>query len=247
MIFQLSSQAIAAATPCRISKTVAFPPSVLLPGIRLLSVLMMAGAFLVSPAFGQAGRQAAPPKIEIKKITPSLVSSPDFNAGKKGPRDAMQWLEIEVEFTVETDKAAGGYLDELIVRYHVAFDFKMLEGGAENPLAGKVLTAEVHHVDVKATSAGLSRYSVIYLAPRKIDRMTGGKNILPTNINVAVEILSPSSPQPLAVDAVGTSKGTANWWGMMQQAPGILDSREDTPFSVLSHDRYEPVKPRGAR
>jgi hypothetical protein len=210
------------------------------------SVLFAVSTFPATAQF----RASVPPEIKIEKITAELVPSPNFQGAgtKKDARDAGNWLEIEVEFSVKTAKDAPEFIDELSVRYFVAFETDSLDGGALNPITGKALVGEVSHVDVKASMPGQSRFSSIFLSPRKLERFIGKKNLLPTNVNVGVEILMPGVPEPLATGSEGPVSARAkNWWSKVSQIPDVLLSREKTPFAPVSWGRYEPVKAAGSR
>ncbi|MFQ3577817.1 MAG: hypothetical protein SNJ52_02250, partial [Verrucomicrobiia bacterium] len=95
---------------------------------------------------------------------------------------------------------------------------------------------------------GSTRLSVAYVAPRALERMVGGRTINVSNINIAVEVTMPGFPTPLAVESVGPlARQAVGWWTQVPHVPGILLSRDKTPFGPLSYDKYEPVKQTAGR
>lgn len=193
-----------------------------------------------------------PPEIRINKVDVQLVPAPDYGgAGNfRRSRDAAPWLQIEVEFDVRIPGASATspkFLDELTASYYVAFMPDNLADGARNPAAGKAFTLDVTHVDVKNSVPGQSRYSVAYLPGRVIERLTGGRSFLPSNVNVAVELKTKGATAPLAVRAEGPLKNTEGWWKQVDHLPGVLLSKDQTPFAPLGWDRHEPARPAAAR
>ncbi len=172
-------------------------------------------------AMAQVPVQVGPQNIKVKKINPSVITSPEFRTDvpdKRSPK--LKWFEIEVEFDV--DKIPKGeVIDELTFKYTVLFN-------------GKLLTGEVTHVNIPN---GSDHYSVMYMSPRAIDRATMGAAFtagMVDNIWVSVE----RQGQKLATDSL---KKTAI--PNAAQTPGLLVPKSETPFQVLWWDRYEAVKP----
>jgi hypothetical protein len=158
---------------------------------------------------------------EINKISPSMVRTPDFQfqGDQKKVGRGEQWLEVEVEFT-----AVPEMTDELTFKYYILF-------------AGKLMTGEVTHVNIPK---GRGLYSVMYVSPRTLARMTGGKPISANSIeNIAVQILSKG--QLVAESNFKEARGP--WWQTMQQLPGLVLNKSETPFAPLYWDRYEAIKP----
>ncbi len=187
------------------------------------------------------------PEVRINKIDVQLVPVPDYSgAGNfRRARDAAAWLQIEVEFDVKLQGATASsplFLDELNINYYVALLPEHLDGGTKNPHAGKAFSLEITHVDVKTSTPGQSRYSVAYLPGRFLERLTKGKIPPPSALNVAVEIKHKSASTPLAVRTEGPLKNTEGWWNQVEKIPGILLTKDRTPFAPVAWDRHEPMK-----
>lgn len=190
-----------------------------------VSFLLAIGAMalLCAPAGAQApALPVGPQNVKINKIAPAVVSTPEYSVtGPAAKRSAsLKWLEIEVEF--EVDKIE--IVDELTFKFIILFN-------------GKLYTGDITHVSIPK---GNDRYTVMYMSPRAIDRATMGKPMnagMIENIWVTME----KQGQKLAEKALSAGKPVPN----LQQIPGFLVPRSETPFSVLWWDRYEAVKSAG--
>ena len=94
---------------------------------------IVVGWVLVMPMGFAQTRAAA--EFQLTKITKNLVSTPQFaytGAQQYQTNQRDRWLEVEVEFT-----AAPEFTDELTFRYFVL-------------LNGRLLTGEVHHINIAA-------------------------------------------------------------------------------------------------
>lgn len=157
--------------------------------------------------------------IKIEKISPSVTTSPQFNVSNTTDKRAtyLKWLEIEVEFSIDRVEL----VDELTFEYLVEIN-------------GKLCPGEVTHVNI---SKGNGRYSVMYMSPRALDRLTGNKplnNAMIGNMWVNVK----KQGQTLATKSVspGAPKN-------LPRFEGLLVPKSETPFQVLWWDRYEAVRP----
>lgn len=193
--------------------------------MKFLASFLLALVSTAGIAMAQVPVQVGPANIKVKKINPSVITSPEFRTDvpdKRSPK--LKWFEIEVEFDV--DKIPKGQvIDELTFKYVVLFN-------------GKLLTGEVTHVNIPN---GSDHYSVMYMSPRSIDRATMGAPFtagMVDNIWVSVE----RQGQKLGEDSL---KKTAQ--PNVPQTPGLLVPKSETPFQVLWWDRYEAVKAPGAR
>ena len=155
--------------------------------------------------------------IKIKKINPSVVSTPKYNVDIPDKKsDLLKWFEIEVEFEINGVEL----VDELTFQYTVMIN-------------GKLCPGEVTHVNIPK---GNNRYSVMYISPRSLDRITGGKTLNQGMIeNIWVKVSK--SGQLLGEDAMKKA-AIPN----LPQMPDQLVKKSDTPFQVLWWDRYEAVK-----
>ena len=184
-----------------------FPP--------VLFVLMLA---LVATASAQFGTAIAPGDVVIDKILPEVVQTPEYNlsSGPKKRSKNAQWLEVEVEYTTKPEM-----IDEL------TFSFTILINGK------KLVNPEVTHI---AIPKGREHYSVVYVAPRSLEVLTGGRPLTSSSIeNIQVDISRQG--QQLATKSFKPSP--------MPNVPavsGVILKKPETPFAPLFWDRYEALK-----
>ncbi len=175
-------------------------------------------------AFGAPTIPAAPitsKNVKIEKIQPAVIGTPEFVVtGTTVKRSQPQtWLEIEVEFAVEGVEI----VDELTFKFDVLLNGKMCPG-------------EVTHVSIPK---GRDRYTIMYVSPRNLERITDGHPLNPAMIqNAWVTILRQGQ-----VLALSSMKGKTVPLPNMALTPGMLSPKADTPFAPLWSDRYEAVKP----
>lgn len=170
---------------------------------------------LVSYSSAQTG------EFEINSIAPAVIRTPEFTfqGDQRRVGRAENWLEIEVEFSAKPD-----FTDELTFNYFVLF-------------ADKLLTGQVTHM---AIPKGRELRSVMYVSPRSLSRLLDGKQMTANAIqNIAVQLTAKG--QVLAEKSYKESRG--QWWTTMQQIPGLLLNKSETPFAPLYWDRYEAIKP----
>jgi hypothetical protein len=204
------------------------PPS---PG-RWLGILLALNVAL-PVASAQSQVRAAGPSYAITAIAPSLQITPDFTltTGVTKRFNPQKWLEIEVQFSAPTTPPSGPAapavaLSELTFRYYVLL--------ANN----KLLTGEVTHVDVLG---GPELFSVLYVAPRSLALLLGGRPFNSADItNIEIQMLKPGVGAPLAVRMF--KPGAALSTSTFQQIPGLLLNKSQTPFAPLYWDRYEAIK-----
>lgn len=186
---------------------------------KTFSLLALVFLALAVPSFGAAD-------YAIVKVQPSVIRTPQYNftgdQRRTGP--ALQWLEVEVNFMSNVP-----FTDEMTFRYYIL-------------LGGKCLTGEVTHVSIPK---GRDLYSVMYVSPRTLEQVLGGKVITGSSIeNVGVQML-------LKGQVVDTKSfkdiGNPQWWQSMQQLPGLVFNKNETPFAPLYWDRYEAIKAPAAR
>lgn len=178
-----------------------------------------ASFLLAASAYAQVPAVITARDIKIEKISPSVTSSPEYQVRNTTDKRAtyLKWLEVEVEFSVDRVEL----VDELTFEYLVEIN-------------GKLCPGEVTHVNIPK---GNSLYSVMYMSPRAIDRLTMNKPLTAGMIgNMWVTIKKQG--QTLATKSVhaGAPKN-------QQQFPGLLVSKNETPFQVLWWDRYEAIRP----
>ena len=195
---------------------------------------MLLGSFLSAPL-----ASAQQFLLDVGKPDFDVLPSPDVggNTGEKTfrPKD---WLEAEVEFTVEkSSDDSVKFADKVTVRWFVA---------VENP-DGKghiLLKKEVDHINVPI---GEPVYSSVYLSPMSIIRLTGSDNAGKSLVeSVGGEILI-NGAAPVKNSGFFSSKGKPGWWtkgGLSAFASVPLLSKNETPFKLLWWDRYAEIEDR---
>lgn len=179
---------------------------------------LSAVALLVCAFSAPAQVPVGPGSVKLGKVTANLVKTPEYQiTGGQNKRYTLgSWLEMEVEF-----ETAPETIPELTFKYIVQ-------------IAGKLLTGEVTHINIPK---GREHFSVMYVAPRTLERLAGGK--APTGSiadNVWVEVSYQG--QKLDVAAI-QRKAIPN----VQQVTGLILNKNETPFAPLYYDRYEAIKP----
>lgn len=185
-----------------------------------IAFAILAVTALVSPA--QVPVAVTARNVKVEKIAPTVVGTPEFTVANTPPKRStfQKWLEIEVEFSIEGIEL----VDEL------SFKFDVL-------LGTKLYTGDITHVNIPK---GRERFTVMYISPRNLDRITGGKPFNPAMIdNIWVTISKQG--QALAISSIKDKSGRLPVPNA-QQFPGLLTPKSETPFSVLWTDRYEAVK-----
>ncbi|MBS0660485.1 MAG: hypothetical protein JSR82_19870 [Verrucomicrobia bacterium] len=187
--------------------------------MRLLPLLT-----ILLAAAGTLSAQLRPgEEFAIKAVAPAVVKTPEFSytGGDQRRSQPGQWLVVEAEFAARPELTP-----ELTLKYYVLF-------------SGNLLTGEVTHVNVPA---GNSLFSVMYLSPRSIARLLKGGVFSSAAIeNIAVVVTKPGVSAPLA-EYVLRPNPKGQWWTTMQQTPGFLLNKTETPFAPLYWDRYEAIK-----
>ncbi len=169
---------------------------------------------LVSTSFGQVGGFA------IKSINVGTPKSPEIPGADIKRYTPGTWIELEVEFS-----------SNQVLTPELEFKYYLL-------LGGQCLTGDITHVNVPA---GQSLFSVMYVPPRTVGTLLKGQPFSPAAIqNVAVQIMKPGAPQPLAEKVL---KPGPLFYRTMQQVPGMLVTKAETPFAHFWWDRYESIKP----
>jgi hypothetical protein len=158
--------------------------------------------------------------VKIEKIQPAVVGTPEFVVTQTTPKrsQAQKWLEIEVEFAVEGVEI----VDELTFKFDVL-------------LNGKLCPGEITHINIPK---GKDRYTIMYVSPRNLERITDGHQLNPAMIqNAWVTILRQGQ-----VLAISSMKDKGKPVPNLPLTPGMLSPKAETPFAALWSDRYEAVK-----
>lgn len=167
----------------------------------------------------QASAQApvGPGSVKINKVLPAVVKTPEiqFQGGVQKRSTPGNWLEVEVEFEVKAEE-----IDELTFAYTIGIENRLLDG-------------QVTHVNIPK---GRDRYSVMYVAPRAIEKLTGGKPLTGGSIqNVWVVV----SRQGQVLDQQAFKPGPIP---NLPHTAGMVLNKSETPFAPLFFDRYEAIK-----
>jgi hypothetical protein len=191
--------------------------------MKTLFLSLLAVGVLAIQAFGQAAAPVGPGSVKVTKIEIAGIKSPEFQI-VNGPQKRSKlgtWLEIEVAFETKVDD-----IDELTFNYNVLIEKTLLDGN-------------VTHVSIPK---GPEHYSVMYIPPRALDRLMGGRPFTAASIgNAWVTILRQGqtldSPQ---VNPKAAYKPTA--MPNLPHLAGLLLNKNETPFAPLFYDRYEAIK-----
>jgi len=181
----------------------------------------MALAFSPHSSFGK-------PLYDIKKISPAVDMTPEYSVNPTPQHPSgrsQQWLEVEVAFESNIE-----WTDELTVRYFILID-------------DQCLTGEVTHIDIPRSSPGRELYSVMYISPRTLQHITGGKQLSSNDIqDVGVQLVSKGQ---VLVTKSYKAQGDQQWWQSLQQVAGKVLNKNQTPFAPMLWDRYEQIKAGG--
>ena len=186
-----------------------------------MKILALAFASLVCvpiAAFSQA--PIGPGSVKLGKVSPEGVKTPEYQVtgGQNKRYKIGTWLEFEIEFETKPEE-----IDEL------TFTFTAL-------IEGKLLTGEVSYVNV---AKGKDHFAVMYLSPKSIEKLTGGKTLSPAgiqNVWVKVERQGMQLDPQIASHKPGAIPNAA-------KLSGLLLNKSQTPFAPLYYDRYEEIKP----
>lgn len=187
-----------------------------------MKILAFAFAALGAAAFGAPALvpvAITSRNVKIEKIMPAVVGTPEFTITNTTAKRStpQKWLEIEVEFAVEGVEI----IDELTFKFDVKIN-------------GKLYPGEITHVNIPK---GKDRFTVMYISPRNLERITEGKQLNASMIEDIWVTISKQG-QMLALTSLKHVKVVPN----LPQIPGLLTPKSETPFSVLWSDRYEAVK-----
>ena len=172
---------------------------------------------------GGGGGPIPPGSMVIKAINVSVETTPEFstlaNQTQSKRYTLGKWLEVEVEFS------------SAVAAKEATFHYNIL-------LANTLLVGEVTHVDI---TPGQSLFSVMYVAPRALQTVLRGQPLTTSSVqNIDVQILRPGVSTPLSDKML---RAGAPFYSTMQQVPGMVLNKNQTPFAFLWWDRYEPIKP----
>jgi hypothetical protein len=202
---------------------------------------ILAALALMASLFGNASAQQPNTEFKVVRVTPDLVTTPEFsvNFGPKNKKVSKNkdFIEIEASFDWQPRAKDPQFLDDLTINYYVLLNNK----SKEYP-RGTLLTGSVTHT---AIPQGKGLNSVIYISPRTLERFFDGKS--PTTASAAIKdagVVILKQGQPVA-DL--SWKGSGKWWEKEgEPTPGYLLNKNETPFAPLAWDYYEAIKARPA-
>jgi len=185
--------------------------------MKTLLLSLLAVSALATEALAQAP-VVGPGSVKLGKVEPAGIKSPEYQivGGPQKRSKIGTWIEIEVEFETKVDD-----IDELSFAYTVMIENKLLEG-------------TVTHVNIPK---GREHYSVMYIAPRTLEKLTGGKPITGSSLQNAWVTVSRQG-QVLDQPAAYKPGPIPNF----PRLPGMLLNKSETPFAPLFYDRYEAIK-----
>jgi hypothetical protein len=182
----------------------------------LFSLVAIAALTLSASAQAPVG----PGSVKLAKPQPAVIKSPDFqlNGGPQKRTVFGQWLEVEVQYATIPET-----IDELTFKYTILIQNTLLDG-------------EVTYVNIPA---GREHVAVMYVAPRALLRLTGGKPLTNASIeNVWVQ----ATKQGQILDQ--TSFRGSGQVPNLPHLAGLVLNKNETPFAPLYYDRYEAIKPK---
>jgi len=156
--------------------------------------------------------------VKLGKPLPAAIKSPDYqiNGGPQKRTIFGTWLEVEVEYQTTPEM-----IDDLTFKYTILLQNTLLDG-------------EVTYVNIPA---GRDHYAVMYVTPRALLRLTGGKPLTSASIeNVWIQV----TKQGQVLDQTSLRGGAQI--PNLPHVAGLVLTKPETPFAPLYYDRYEAIK-----
>ncbi len=178
---------------------------------------LFAGALVALALSASAQTPVGPGSVKLGRVAPEVIKTPEFQVtgGPQKRSKIGQWLEVEVEFESKPED-----IDELTFKFTILVEKKLLDG-------------EVTHINIPK---GRDHYSVMYVSPRTLEKLTGGKPLTGGSIeNVWVEV----SKQGQILDRGSFRPGVPP---NLPHLAGLVLNKDETPFAPLFFDRYEAIK-----
>ena len=161
-----------------------------------------------------------PGSVKLDKVKPEGVKTPEFNitGGSNKRFKTGTWIEVEVGYETKPEE-----IEEL------TFVFTLLIGK-------ELVTGEVTYVNI---AKGRDHFAVVYLSPKGLDKLTGGKPVTGSEIeNIWVEV----KKSGLVLDKASYKPGPIP---NAAKKTGFVLNKSQTPFAPLYYDRYEEIKTTG--
>jgi hypothetical protein len=186
--------------------------------MKILSLLVAGFAALSLSANAQV--PVSSNSIKLGRVEISAPSTPEYQiTGGQNKRYKLgKWIEIEIKFETVPEE-----IDELTFKFTALIENKLLDG-------------DVSYVNI---NKGAEHYAVMYISPKSIEKLTGGKPLTGAGIgNVWIEVTKQG--QVLGKEAYKNSAQPN-----VTHVTGMLLNKNQTPFAPLFYDRYEEIKPGG--
>jgi hypothetical protein len=201
--------------------------------------LFSAAALLVAATSLSFGQTPIGKVIKITDIKPTLEKSPDFSVsiGPQRKAASQDWLWIEVSFLCKIPGPNPPALPEVTFNYYV-----LLNNPSPQNRTGTLLTGTVTHTGI--VSGTEVHHSLMLVSPQTLKGLFGGKT--PASIPATIQAIGvTASIQGQIQDEVSIAKGNGHpqWWNSLQQGPpGLVLSKDQTPFAPLFYDYFEAIK-----
>lgn len=184
-----------------------------------LSVAFLIPALL---SFAQAPAPTATGPFKVRSIRQQLVTAPDYRAmvqggGTRTASLADKWLKVETEFDSGPDWA-----DDVQLKYFVLM-------GKDR--SARMFTGETTYVNV---AKGARHLSAMFAHPNTVQRYGNGQVEA-----VAVQIFYKGQ----LIDQESAPPTRERWWERYTPVTGFLLNPQQTPWSLISYDTYEALKP----
>ncbi|MEQ1860031.1 MAG: Amuc_1102 family pilus-like protein [Chthoniobacteraceae bacterium] len=178
--------------------------------LALFSLVALAGGALAQVPVG-------PTSIKLGKAEISAPSTPEYQVtGGQNKRYKLgKWLEFEISYDTVPEE-----IDELTFKFTALIENKLLDG-------------EVTYINI---GKGKDHYAVMYISPKSLDKLTGGKTLTAASIqNVWVEVNRQGQ-------LLGRESFKPGPQPNLPRVSGLVLNKTQTPFAPLFYDRYEEIK-----
>ena len=158
--------------------------------------------------------------MKLAKIQPEVVKTPEYQivGGQNKRSKNREWLEVEVAYETKPEE-----IDELTFKFTILFEKHLLDG-------------EVTYVNIPKDR---EHYAVMYVPPRALEKLTGGKPITPAQYRKRLGRGAPRGPDARLRQRSSKPRSRTH----STRTGLILNKDQAAPFAPLYYDRYEAIKP----
>ena len=184
--------------------------------------LLIFSAFLVIPREGMAQQRLTEDDLRIRRLESNTVRTPQYQV--RGPTTSGsqgEWLEVRTQFETRPD-----WIDELTFTYYIVLQNPRPERG-QNPFT--LLTGETTYINIEQTRRGLS---TVYVHPSTVERFGNVER---------VGVVISAGGRTLAMESDPSHDG--RWWEQLSPQPGLVYSRDKSPFALVNIDDFPAIKP----